>query len=94
MSQEAGGYEGILFLGIFRDTIDQLIAGQLFMNKLVVGLIRIERANDIVSIPPGPGAILIPIEAIAITVANNIKPLAGPVLAVGREASRRSTSFS
>ena len=61
--------------------LHQFIAGELFDDKLIVGLVGIERPDDIVAVFVGQRPELIPIESVAITVTHHIQPLAGDVFA-------------
>ena len=67
---EAGG--GILTEGI---------AGELLEDEAVVGLVFIERADDIIAIVVGVGTLVIGLEAVRIRVADHVEPVPRPTLA-------------
>ena len=67
---ETGGH---LHLNIARR---HLVAGQLFGDKLVIGLVFGERADDVVAILPGLAAMRVVLKSIAFGEADHIQPLA------------------
>ena len=65
--------------------IHQLVAGDLFLQKPVVRLVGIERADDVIAVPPDvrPHAILV-LSPLRIRVAGRVEPVPRPPLAVPR----------
>ena len=74
--QEASGDHCVGIVG------RQDVAGDLLAEKLVVGLVGVERLDHIVAIPPGIGAELITLEAVGVGVVGDVEPVAGPAFAV------------
>ena len=54
------------------------IAGDVFANKLIVGDIAVEGANQIVAIAPRTANFVVPFVAVGFGVANHIHPVARP----------------
>ena len=67
-----------------RGAFQQLIARQLLENETVEGLVGIEGPDHVVAEPPSPGSKFIPIEAIAVAVADDVEPLARLVFSITR----------
>jgi hypothetical protein len=70
---EAGG-------GVLTDSV----AGQLFEDEPVIGLVFIEGANDVVAVVIGVGALVIRLEASRVGVAHHVEPMPRPTLAIVR----------
>ena len=83
-AQVAGGDEGVLLGFILRRAFEQFVARELFANELVERLVRIERADDVVTKAPCLGPELIPVETVAVAVADHVQPEPGLMLAVAR----------
>ena len=69
------------------------VTGDLFAEKLVVGLVGVERGDDVIAVVPGVGAKLVALEAVGIGVVRDVEPVARPALAVvraGEEAVHES----
>ena len=65
--------------------VNQFVAGELFSQKAVVGLVLIEGANDRVSIAPRVRTHLVGVDdAFRIRIAGQVKPVLGPPFAVMR----------
>ena len=63
--------------------IRQKVSRKLFVEEPIDGLIRIDRRNDIVAVPPGIDVNEVLIHAIRIRIAGNIQPVPPPALTVG-----------
>ena len=79
-AQVAGGDEAILLCGITRGAGHHFIAGELLTQKAVERLVRVERADHVVAIPPRLLAKFVPVVAVAVGIAHQVQPPAGPVL--------------
>ena len=69
--------------------LGQFVAGQLLDHELVVGLIVVERPDDVIAIPPGMRLVAVAFEGVCVGIANQIEPVSSPLLAVmlaGKEA--------
>ena len=66
----------------------QNISRNLFLNKLVVRLVVIERTNHIVAIGPGIGAQLILIIPTGICILGDIQPVPGEALTIPRRSKQ------
>ena len=66
----------------------QNISRNLFLNKLVVRLVVIERTNHIVAIGPGIGAQLILIIPTGIRILGDIQPVPGETLTIPRRSEQ------
>jgi hypothetical protein len=77
VSEESSGHE---CCGIFGE---EFVSGELFLEKAVVGLVLVERLDNVVAVAPGIGAVEVGAVAVGVGIANEIKPDAGPALAVG-----------
>ena len=69
------GLAGGLFAAVF-------VAGDLFLDEEVIGLVGVEGADDVIAVAPGGGAFAVDGEAVGFGVADEIKPVAAPALAV------------
>ena len=70
-SQKTDGHIGIL---VFRP-ID--ISGNLLLEETKVGLVLVERLDDIIPIPPGIGSSFVPFETMSVCIMGQIKPVLG-----------------
>ena len=62
----------------------QFVAGQLFLDEAIPGLVGVERADDVVAITPCVGADRICVGvAVGVGVARDVEPMASPAFAVG-----------
>ena len=61
-----------------------LVAGDLLAHELVVGLVGVERLDDVVAVGPGVGTVGVQPVALAFGVAGEVEPVLGPALAVAR----------
>jgi hypothetical protein len=77
-AQVAGGDGDLGVVG--RD----LVAGELLLEEAVVGLVVGERADDVVAVRPGVGAVAVLLVAVGFGVADEVQPVAAPALAVAR----------
>ena len=70
------------------------VTSDLFANKLIVGLVFVERADDVVAIHPSVLAIQIAFAAVGFSPADHVEPVLRPSLAKvrRRQAIRRSAS--
>ena len=59
----------------------QQVACNLLADKLIVRNIRVERADQVVAIPPGAFGRDVPFIAVRIAIANDVHPVPGPMLA-------------
>ena len=81
-AEEPGGDQRVIGPGI------ELVAGELFLQKDVVRLVLIERANHIVPITPGVGTVVVLLEAARVRVARHVQPMPPPPLAVMRRGEQ------
>src|SRR5690606_3645061 len=58
------------------------VAGDLFLEELAVGLVVVERADDVVAIGPGVGADFVFVVAVSVAVVGDIEPVTPPAFAV------------
>ena len=69
--------------------LGQFVTGQLLDYELVIGLVVIERPDDVIAIPPGMRLVAVAFEGVCVGIANQIEPVSSPLLAVmlaGKEA--------
>jgi hypothetical protein len=66
----------------------QLVAGELFADESIVGLVGVERVDHVVAVAPGIGPRFIRLEAFALGVPCQIEPVAAPALAVLRRGQQ------
>ena len=59
-----------------------LVAGKLFVQEPVVGLVAVERIDHVVAIPPGERLGRVALVAVGLGVANQVQPVPAPGLAV------------
>ena len=67
---------------IFRDFRIHFITCDLLLNKLIIGFILIERADHIISVAPGIGPGVVICKPPRISIARNIQPMTGKMLAI------------
>ena len=82
MPEVARGDQGIGLIG------EKFIAGQLLLDEAVVGLVGVERAYDIVAVAPGLRTKVVDAVSVRIGIAHQIKPMAGPSLAIARAGKK------
>ena len=70
-----------------------LIPGKLLLNKLVVRLVLIERADHVIAVAIGIGPELIALKAIRVGVADDVQPVPSPSLAVMRAGKQPIDKF-
>ena len=75
---ETRGDDAICFVGI------EYVAGQLLLDEPPVGLVGIERTNDIIAIGPGMIAAFVFVVAVRIAVVRYVEPVASPAFAITR----------
>ena len=68
----------------FRIVRGEFIGCQLFPDELVVGLVFVERTDDIVPVAPGVGTVAVGTIAITFSIAYHIEPVLSPALAIAR----------
>ena len=61
----------------------EFVAGELFGEKLVVGLVVVEGGDDVVAVAPGVRAVGVLTVSVGLGVADEVEPVAAPALAVG-----------
>ena len=92
VTQEVRGDKRIDHAGIncaAGDVTRQLIACQLLLDKTVQRLVLVERADDVVPIAPGEGAVAVGVEvAVGVRVTGSVKPVLAPALAVARRSEK------
>ena len=76
---------GDLELGVVRI---ELVAGELLGEEAVVGLVGVERADDVVAVAPGVGANGILAIAVRLGIADQVEPVPRPSLAVPRRGQQ------
>ncbi len=75
----------LLLRFISAPVVDQLVSRQLLLKEAVVGLVLIERADDVVAIAPGGASRRVRIQdPFGVRVARQIQPMAAPAFAVMR----------
>ena len=62
----------------------QHVAGQLFLDETAVGLVLVQRVDDIVAIGPGVGPGFVFVVAVRLAVVDHVQPMAGPTFAIAR----------
>ena len=62
----------------------QLVSGQLLQHKAVKGLVPVEGPDHVVPVFPDVGLGAIPLVTVAFGVADQVQPVPGPALSVGR----------
>ena len=60
----------------------------LLADELVVGLVVVERVDDVVAIPPGVGVSEVLVHAVGVGVAGHVEPVPAPALAVVRRGEQ------
>ena len=76
-----------------RDRV-QLIAGELFLDEAIPGLVGVEGADDIIAVAPGVRADRIRVGvAVGVGVAGDVEPMAGPAFAVCRRGEQAFDEF-
>ena len=68
--------------------VRQLVAGKLLADELVVRLVVVERADDVVAVPPGVWLRPVALEAVGLGVADQVEPVPRPALAVVRRGEQ------
>ena len=66
----------------------EFVAGDLLGQKHVVRLVAVERADDVVAIPPDVRPVVVVLVAVGIGVACDIQPVTAPTLAVVRRGEQ------
>src|SRR5206468_6164861 len=69
------------------------VAGKLLLDKLRVGAVLIERANDVIAVAPAVVAELVALEPLALAEAHHIEPVPAPTLAVMRTGQQTLHHF-
>ena len=73
----------LLLCAIGVPVIDQFVAGNLFLQKAIVGLVLVERADDVVAIAPGVRTNMVGVEdAFRVGVAGEVEPVSAPTFAI------------
>ena len=62
--EEAGRGHPLFARGFWRGDIVEKVAGQLFAHELIVGLVLVERGDDVVAVSPGMGIREVPLHAV------------------------------
>src|SRR5262249_26441223 len=65
-----------------------LIAGDLLENELIVGLVAIERVDDVIPVSPGVEAVVVVLPAVGLAEANHVQPVTAPALPVIRRGQQ------
>ena len=63
---------------------EEFVAGNLFLDKAVVGLVLVIGLDDVIAVAPGGRSEVVDAEAVAVGIAHEVEPRAGHALAVGR----------
>src|SRR5271166_3768808 len=84
MADEVSGAGGDETRGrdAIRRTGTQYVASHLLSDELPIGLVGVERANDVIAVGPGHGPGLVLVVAVSLSIVDDIKPVPGPALAV------------
>ena len=72
-------------LGIVRP---QFIAGDLLLDEAVIGLVLVERLDDVIAVAPGIRPRLVALESFAFGVAGEIQPVPRPAFAIVRRSEQ------
>lgn len=72
---EAGGDEGV------EGFVGELVAGELFEEKAVVGFVLVEGFDDVVAVAPDLGLLAVAFEAVGLGVADKVEPMRGKLFA-------------
>ena len=62
--------------------VGQLVAGELLADEAVVGLVVVERADDVVAVAPGVGLGVVALVAVGLGEPDEVEPVPAPLLAV------------
>src|SRR5262249_19861997 len=71
---EGGGHETVGIVGV------KLISGHLLAHETVIGLVGIQRTNNVVAVAPGGGADAVAFETVALGKAGQVQPEQSPAL--------------
>ena len=71
----------------------QGVAGQLLLHKARVGLVLVQRADDVVPIMPRVRARVVVVVAVRVRVVRDVEPMPRPVLAVPRRSEQARDEF-
>ena len=81
-AKEASPDDGFVeFFGFVPSRLRQQIAGNVLANELVIRNVVVERADQVVAIPPGVMDFVIPLVAVRFREPDNIHPVPRPVFA-------------
>jgi hypothetical protein len=73
---EADGDFGVEVVGV------EFVAGDLFLDEAVVGLVGVQALDDVVAVAPDVWAGLVGLEAFGVGIAGEVEPVARPAFAV------------
>ena len=79
--------EPVAIMRVVGDPVE-FVAGDLFGEEGVVRLVLVERADHVVAVSPGIGAVEVVLEAVGVGVARNIEPVPAPTFAVVRRGEQ------
>ena len=68
----------------FGVSVGEFVAGELFAEEAVVGLVGIEGADHVIAVAPGVGFGIVAFVTVALGEAHEVEPVAAPLLAVSR----------
>ena len=68
--------------------IRQQIAGEVFAHQLIVRHVAVERANEVIAVPPGHGGIGIAFHAMRLGISHQVHPVPRPLLAEARRSQQ------
>ncbi len=66
----------------------ELITCQLFQKKLIIGGIRVQRIDHIVTVTPDMWFVRVPLKTVRLSVSNNIKPVPRPLFPIVRRGQK------
>ena len=67
---------------------EEHVAGNLLLDEALIGLVRIERADDVVAIRPGVIPAFVLVVAVCVAVVHDIQPVAAPAFAITRRSQQ------
>ena len=83
-AEVAGGDEVFWVLGFGFGAEVEFVTGELLAHELVVGLVGVEGLHHVIAVAPGLRAVFVGAIAVGLGVADEVEPVARPLLAVTR----------
>ena len=88
----SGGDEANCLLAVDRIG-EEHVAGDLLLDEPGVGLVGVERADDVIAIGPGIRAGLVLVVAVRVAVVDDVEPVPGPAFAIARRGQQPVDEF-